>query len=213
MKRLFIVAGIFAVLAMVVSVGIISSSAAQQGQFAHIYAQAEGDDAVVVTVSGLPVTRGDVRKASELRRSHNGAMTEDQADSATITLFVNEKAVLAEGIERGLAPSEEELNTFIEQHKADCEAPESRTLCEDTVRDTGLSYEEFWTVARPDYGDALLNMKVHRDNFDRMGLTEDSTNEELLEAERAFEGKVLAAAVIIWEDQRLERLYKEAVVR
>ena len=55
-------------------------------------------------------------------------------------------------------------------------------------------------------------MKVHRDNFEKLGLTEDSTNEELLEAKRAFEGKVLAAATIVWEDERLERLHREAVV-
>ena len=213
MKRALIGAGIFAALAVAVSVGIVNNSAAQQGQYAHIYAQAEGDDAVVVRVSGLPVTRGDVRKASTLRRSHNTTMTEDQADAATITLFVHEKAVLAEAIARKLAPTEEELDTFIGQHQTDCEVPEARPLCEDVIRDTGLSYEEFWTVARPDYKDALLSMKVHRDNFEKVGLTEDSTNDELLAAERAFEGKVLAVAVIVWEDQRLKRLYEDAVVR
>ena len=213
MKRALIGAWVFAAVAIAV---IVNNSAAQQGQYAHIFAPAEGDDAVMVRVSGLPVTRGDVRKASTLRRSHNTTMTEDQADAATITLFVNEKAVLAEAIARKLAPTEEELDTFIGQHQTDCEAPEALPLCEDVIRDTGLSYEEFeefWTVARLDYRDALLSMKVHRDNFEKVGLTEDSTSDELLAAERAFEGKVLAAAVIVWEDQRLKRLYEDAVVR
>lgn len=212
MKRLFIGSTIFAALAVAVGVGIVTTSAAQQGQFAHINAQAEGDDAVVVTVSGLPVTRGEVRKASTLRRIHDTTMTEDQADAATITLIVNEKAVLAEGIARDLTPTEDELDTFIAAHKADCATEEARALCEEVIRDTGFSYDEFWAEARPDYSDALLSMKVHRDNFEELELTEDSTNEELLEAERAFEGKVLAAATIVWADERLERLYGEAVV-
>ena len=212
MKRLFIGATIFATLAVAVGVGIVTNSAAQQGQFAHIYAQTEGDDAVMVTVSGTPVTRGEVRKASTLRRTRDTTMTEDQADAATITLIVNEKAVLAEGIARGLTPTKDELDTFVAAHQADCATAEARTLCEQVIRDTGFSYDEFWTEARTDYDDALLIMKVHRDNFEELGLTEDSTNEELLNAERAFEGKVLAAATIVWADERLERLYREAVV-
>jgi len=119
MKRLFIGATIFAALAVAVGVGIVTNSAAQQGQFAHIYAQTEGDDAVVVTVSGLPVTRGEVRKASTLRRTHDTTMTEDQADAATITLVVNGKAVLAEGIARELTPTKDELDTFVAAHQAD----------------------------------------------------------------------------------------------
>lgn len=211
MKRVFIGAGIFAALAVAVGIGIVTNSAAQQGQFAHIYAQAEGDDAVVVTVSGLPVTQGDVRKASALRRSHDTTMTEDQADSKSVATIVNEKAVLAEGIKRELTPTTEELDAFIATHKADCASDEARAICERTILDTGLSLEEFWTVARPDYSDALLNTKVHKTNFEEAGLTDESTDEERATAAEAFEAKVLAAANIVWSDERLQRLYEEAV--
>ena len=139
MKRLFIRATIFAALAVAVAAGIVTNSAAQQGRFAHTYAQTEGDDTVMVTVSGLPVTRGEVRKASTLRRTRDTTMTEDQADAATITLIVNEKAVLAEGIARKVTPTKEELDTFIAAHQANCATREARALCEKVIRDTGFS--------------------------------------------------------------------------
>ena len=198
-------------MAVAVSVGIVNNSGAQQGQSAYIYAQAEGDDAVVVTVSGLPVTRGDVRKASELRRSYDQTMTEDQADAVTISVFVSDKAILAEGIARELAPSEEELDAFIGQYQADCEIEEARPICEEGIRDMGLTYDEFWKVSRPDYSNALLSNKVHRDNFERKGLGEDATDEELFEVTVAFEGEVLAEATVVWNDDRLRRLYEGAV--
>ena len=105
MKRTLAFLGSVVPLALVVGATIVGATLAQPGQYGHIHAQAEGDDAVVAVVEGENITRGQVRKPAEFRRSNDSTMTESEAKQITILVLVEDTALWAEAKQRKLVPT------------------------------------------------------------------------------------------------------------
>ena len=196
-------------LAVVLGAVAVGGVLAQQGKFAHIYTQAKGDDTVVARVSGLPITRDQVRMASESRRAHNRSLSRDEADRVSIVALVGRKALVTEAIPRELKPSTSDTNAYIARHKEDCEA--AGQVCRNAIADMGFAYDDYWKIAAPDFEEALTITRLHADNYQRSGIADDASEHEVWEAREAMGAKALKAATVIWEDRRLRRLYEKAV--
>ena len=182
---------------------------AQQRGSAHIHAQAADDDKIAVRVSDLPITQGTVRKATESRRLHDPTLSKDEADKASIVPLVGRKALIAEAKRRGVEPTGAEVKAYINRHRKDCDV--AGAVCRDAITSMGFEYNEFWTIAAPDYEEALTATLVHQDNYQKSGLTDNSTEEEIWKARQAMGARALRAATLVWEDKRLQRLYEQAL--
>ncbi|MDE2844576.1 MAG: hypothetical protein OXN21_14525 [Chloroflexota bacterium] len=209
MKRKVMALTAMAALALVLGAVTYSVTLAQPGRSAEIYAQAEGDDTVVARVSGLPVTRGVVRKASAINKQFDSTLTDSQADKRAIVPIIHRKALVAEALNRGLTPTDKDVAAFIQRRKYDCTGPGAEA-CQAAIADTGMSEADFWVAAEPDYRDALLLNRVYADHYADVGIDENSTEDEVWQARVAFGLDIQAAASIEWEDDELKRLYEEA---
>lgn len=53
------------------------------------------------TVAGLPVTRGVVRRSSEIHKERDATLTHAAADKVAIVPIIQRKALVAESLSRG----------------------------------------------------------------------------------------------------------------
>ena len=209
MKRKLLGLAFIGALTLVLGGSIVGTILAQQNQSPRIDVQIAGDDTVVARVSDLPIRQGVVRRVSETRRSHDGTLTNDASEKAALVPLVGRKALVAEAVRRELEPSDSDVTAFIARHQTDCDA--AGAGCRSAIIGMGFTYDEYWTVAAPDFKEELTIIRLHADNYQKTGVGDSATDAEIWAAREALGAEALNAATIVWEDQRLRDLYEEAI--
>ena len=203
---------IFAVVAIAVLVSVatvVSTTIAQKAQFAHITAESTGDSDVVAVVNGTNVTRGDISKPAEFHRTADPDLTTNDATKLVIVPVIDDALINVEAKRRGLTPSDADATTFMQPHKDACLGSNGQE-CRDHITSLGLTVDDYWASALPEYKDDLGSMKLFQAVFTEQSL-DDGTHEELVAAEKAFRVELRNAATITWNDADLQRLYEQAL--
>lgn len=206
----------FAVLLVIaLAVGGVTSLGylkAQEGRYSHIYTTKSGDDEVVTVVNGTEVTRGQIRKMpARLRENQpNLNLTEDEAIKLSIGGQIDRFVLLSEVNRRGLMPTFEEARQFMEPHKQACLGPHGAD-CRAGISEDGESLDGYWDKVLPRYQEDLGMIRLVQAHFAESALTHENTNADLLSAKAAFVDGLRAKATIDWKDQKLAKLYQEAL--
>jgi hypothetical protein len=186
---------------------------AQEGKYAHIYSNQTGDAEVVAVVNGIEVIRGQVRKTPAILRENQPSLTEDEAIILSIVGQIDRYILLSEVQRRGLMPAVEEAREYMESHKQACLGPQGAN-CKAGIREEGRNPDDetYWNSLLPGYGEDLGITRLVAAHLAEIGLTpEKGTNEERVAARAAFVDELRAKAEIVWKDQRLADLYREAL--
>ena len=210
MKRTLAFLGSVVALALVVGATIVGATLAQPGQYGHIYAQAEGDDAVVAVVEGENITRGQVRKPAEFRRSNDSTMTESEAKQITILVLVEDTALWAEAKQRKLVPTDEEVRAYMQPHKEACLGPQGEE-CRRHIEDMGQTVANYWDTALSVYKKGLAIGNLYAAMYEDVELAEDADIEATIQARERYLRSIRDDAEITWNDNELKELYDRAV--
>ncbi len=214
---------IFAVvaLALIVSVAAVAGiTIAQKAQVAYIAGESSGDIVVAVVngaedidvvavVNGTIVFREDIRSPAEFHQTVNPDLTNDDATKLVIVSVIDDVLIDVEVERRGLTPSDAAATTFMEPHKEACLGPNGQG-CRDHITSLGITVEDYWDNALPDYKRDLGSMKLFQDVFDEEA-PENATHEQLIDTENAFRGQLRTNATITWNDEDLQRMYEQAL--
>lgn len=186
---------------------------AQEGKFSHIYSTQTGDAEVVAVVNGIEVTREQVRKTPAFLQENQPGLTEDEAIILSIVGQIDRYILLSEVQRRGLMPTVEEAREFMEPHKQACLGPQGAD-CRARTLEAGQNPDDeaYWNSLLPKYREDLGIIRLVEAHFAEIGLTPGKgTNEERVAARAAFVEELRTRAEIVWQDQRLANLYREAL--
>ena len=199
-----------AVIVLIVSVAAVAGTTiAQKAEFAHITAETAEDTEVVAVADGKNVTRADISKPAEFHRTVDPALTTDAATKMVIVSVIDDYLIKAEVERRGLTPSDEDARAFMEPHKEACLGSNGQD-CRDHITSLGLTVDDYWANALPDYKDELAKRNLFQAVF-RTDAPADPTNDDLIAADKAFRTQIRNNATITWNDTDLQRLYEQAV--
>jgi hypothetical protein len=124
--------------------------------------QLPGDEEVVATVNGEPITRGEVRRVAFAMRSNQPDLSEAEARKRAFHEAAKRAAARAEALRLGLEPSAEEIDAavrFLREQWLKA-PPEQRAVLEEDIRQSGLSEEEYWERFREQHARAALPGKL-----------------------------------------------------
>ena len=90
-----------------------------------------------------------------------------------------------------------------------CLGPHGRP-CRDSIEEKGLTVDEYWASALPEYRLTLGKIKLYQTVMDERGLS-DADYDTLIMARANYDAEVHRNADIVWRDENLKRLYEQAV--
>ena len=137
MKRTLLFVTAFAVSALVAGAAIAGTTLAQKGRLEYIEAQAKGDSEVVAVVQGMDLTKGAVRKPTQLRQAHDKSLSEEEATKLIIVPVVDNLIVAAEVERRKLTPSDVEVGKYMAPHREAFLGPHGAD-CRTSIEDRGI---------------------------------------------------------------------------
>ena len=198
------------VIALIVSVAAVAGTTiAEKAEFAHITAETAEDTEVVAIADGKNVTRAAIIKPAEFHRTVDPTLTTDEATMLVIVSVIDDYLIKAEVERHGLTPTDEDARTFMEPHKEACLGSNGQD-CRDYITSLGLTVDDYWANALPDYKDELAKRNLFQAVF-TADAPADPTNEDLLATDKAFRVQLRTNATITWNDADLKRLYEQAV--
>ena len=207
-RKLAILASVALVLT-ILGATVAGTIMAQKGQFAHIMAQGSEDGEVVAIVNGKNVTRADINKPAEFHQSIDPSHTRDSAIQLVIVPVIDDFLISVEVERRGITPTDEEARAYMQPHKEACLGLNGQD-CRDYITSLGLTVDDYWANALPEYKDAVGNIKLFQAVFDERA-PDDVDHEQLLATEKFYRVELRNSATITWNDPDLQRLYEQAL--
>ena len=206
----FFLAAIIAIVFVVVAVGTIMAQ--RDSTLKDALAEQEGDATVVATVNGLNVTKGDIRRYAEFWMNVDATLTRDAAVDKSIITVIDDFITESEVVRRGIAPTSEEISTYMAQFKEACQGDDGAE-CRTALESFGFdpSSDAYWNdSARPQYGKALNEIKLFRAVVVDAQM-EDASNDDLIALRETTVKGLRESATITWHDESVRDVYQKAV--
>ena len=208
--RIWIILGLFAAIIIATSAATISdTSTIEKAEYSHILDRRSGDSDVIAIVEGRAITRGEIRVAADLLQQVDPSFTNELAVETVTTGWINRFIIQAEVKRRGLIPTRAEAKAYMRPHKEGCLEPEGES-CREHIKKLGRDLDDFWDDLIPEYQMDLGVAHLLRAVIEENGL-QDAGNIQILNLLDTFKANLRAEAVITWQDEELERLYREAL--
>lgn len=207
---MFFLAATIAIVLVAVAVGTIMAQ--RDSTLKDTLASQEGDALVVVTVNGLDVTKGDVRRYAEFWMNNDATLTRDAAVDLSIVTVIDEFITEAEVKRRGIAPTSEEISTYMAQFKVACQGDDGAE-CRTALESFGFdpSSDAYWNdTALPQYGRALNEIKLFQAVVADARM-EDASNDALIALRESTVTSLRESATIKWHDEDVQDAYQKAI--
>lgn len=162
-KRL---AAVLSVALAVIALAAFAGAGAAADPVGQLYAQilkkTPGDAEIVAVVDGIPVSRMEVRVATETARSEKAGLSDQEARKAGLRAAAKGAAIKAEVKRRGIQVSQEEAQRATDQvRQMYQQAPAAQKAPIDAdIRQSGLSPDEYWKSKVENYGRGVAVAKL-----------------------------------------------------
>ena len=182
----------------------VSAQEERQGAYAHIYAATQpGDDDVVATIGKQPITRGQIRQAEQLHQT--------LGNPSGIGLLVQDFIRYEAAIQAGYLVPDDEVQAHMDTMRAFCDGPDG-TDCQALIQATGLTDDEYWTMAFDEYRRALTVTAMQAAHVVKLYPDGEYTAEELDAALASLDTTLQADVDIKWSDDDLRGAFQDGVV-
>ena len=178
--------------------------------FAGVIAEKSGDSEVVAIVEGTEVTRRDLRLLPDFLRKLDPGLSENAAIKESIVTLITGFAVQAEVTRRGLVPTIAEAQAYMQPSKDACYGPQGGP-CRDHIASLGEDLDVYWSTILTEYRKGLGEIRLRTAFFERIR-EQDLGYENHIAAWRSFRDGLRSEANIVWQDERLQGLYEEALL-
>lgn len=113
-------------------------------------------------VDGVPLTRKEVRIATEVARQQQPGLSDAEARKVGFRIAAKGAAIKAEVKRRGIQVSHDEAQQATDsQRQLYQRAPANqKALVDEEIRQSGLSQDEFWKAKVQDYGQGVAVAKL-----------------------------------------------------
>ncbi|MHB1160503.1 MAG: SurA N-terminal domain-containing protein [Chloroflexota bacterium] len=161
-KATVLLAVVLAVAALVYLIGLGGATDPVDQLNKQILAKVSGDSDIVAVVDGVPVTRKEVRIATEVARQQRPGLSEGEARKNGLHMAVKGAAIKAEVKRRGIQVTQDEAQQAADyQRQLYQRAPgDQKALVDEEIRLSGLSPDEFWKMKVQDYGQGVATAKL-----------------------------------------------------
>ena len=176
----------------------------RRGAYAHIFAVSQpGDGDVVATVGAQSITRGQIRQAEQLHQT--------LGNPSGIGLLVQDFIRYEAAIQAGYLVPDDEVQAHMDTMRAFCDGPDGAD-CQALIGATGLTDEEYWTIAFDEYRRALTVIALQNAHLAETYPDGEYTAEELNAALASLDITLQADVDIKWSDDDLRGAFQDGVV-